>query len=233
MTDVAANVARVRERIAAAARRSGRRAEEVTLVAVTKGVDLPRILAAVTCGVTDFGENRVQEAVPKITASRAQGLRTRWHMVGHLQRNKARAAVQVFEVVHSVDSAALAAALSQRAAASGRVVEALVQVNVAREPQKFGVAPNALPSVLRATAGMPALRMIGLMTVAPRSDDPQVARTVFRRLRELRDDMARVGAAPSLMHLSMGMSDDFEIGVEEGATLVRIGRALFDPAHAL
>ena len=234
MTDVAANVARVRERIAAAARRSGRRAEEVTLVAVTKGVDLPRILAAVTCGVTDFGENRVQEAVPKITASRAQGLRTaRWHMVGHLQRNKAGAAVQVFEVVHSVDSAALAAALSQRAAASGRVVEALVQVNVAREPQKFGVAPNALPSVLRATAGMPALRMIGLMTVAPRSDDPQVARTVFRRLRELRDDMARVGAAPSLMHLSMGMSDDFEIGVEEGATLVRIGRALFDPAHAL
>jgi len=234
VTDVAANVARVREQIAAAARRSGRRAEEVTLVAVTKGVDLPRMLAAVACGVTDFGENRVQEAVPKITAARTQGLRTaRWHMVGHLQRNKAGAAVQVFEVVHSVDSASLAAALSQRAAASGRVVEALVQVNVAREPQKFGVAPDALPSVLQATAGLSALRMIGLMTVAPRSDDPQVARTVFRRLRELRDDMARVGATPSLMHLSMGMSDDFEIGVEEGATLVRIGRALFGPVHTL
>src|SRR5256712_9471317 len=184
MTDVAANVARVREGMAAAARRGGRRAEEVTLVAVTNGVGWPRIPAAATCGVTDFGENRVQEAVPKITASRAQGLRTaRWHMVGHLQRNKAGAAVQVFEVVRSVDSAALAAALSQRAAASGRVVEALVQVNVAREPQELGVAPNALPSVLRATAGLPALRVIGLMTVAPCSDDPLVARTGFRRPR--------------------------------------------------
>ena len=230
MTDVAANVARVRERIAAAARRSGRRADDVTLVAVTKGVALPRILAAGTCGVTDFGENRVQEAVPKITTLRAQRLSTaRYHMVGHLQRNKVRGAVQIFEVVHSVDSAALAAALSQRAAASGRIVDVLLQVNVAQEPQQFGLAPEALPSMLREIVGLPALRVIGLMTIAPQADDAGRVRPVFRRLRELRDGMARTGVAPLLVHLSMGMSDDFEIAVEEGATIVRIGRAIFGP----
>lgn len=228
MTDVAANVARVRERIAVAARRSGRRVDEVTLVAVTKGVDPSCILAAATCGVTDFGENRVQEAVPKIMTLRGQGLRTaRYHMVGHLQRNKTRQAVQVFAVVHSVDSAALAVALSQRAAASGQVVDALVQVNVAQEPRKSGVAPDALPAVLSAAVGLPALRVIGLMTIAPRADDPERARPVFRRLRELRDGLVRAGASLSLAHLSMGMSDDFEVAVEEGATFVRIGRAIF------
>ncbi len=230
VTDVAANVARVRERIAAATRRSGRRAEEVTLVAVTKGVDPPRILAAAACGVTDFGENRLQEAVPKITALRGQGLSTaRWHLVGHLQRNKVRQAVAAFDVVHSVDGATLATALSQRAAAGDRVVDVLVQVNVGREPQKFGVAPDALPALLRAAAGLPALRVIGLMTIAPQAEDPQTTRPVFRQLRELRDDMARISAALSLVHLSMGMTDDFEIAVEEGATIVRIGRAIFGP----
>ena len=230
MTDVAANVARVRERIAAAARRCGRPADEVTLVAVTKGVDPSRVLAAATCGVTDFGENRVQEAVPKITALRGQGLSAaRYHMIGHLQRNKARQAVQVFAVVHTLDSASLAAALSQRAAAGGRVVDVLVQVNVVREPQKSGVAPDALPSVLRDAAALPALRVIGLMTIAPQADDPERARPVFRRLRELRDGLVRADAASSLAELSMGMSDDFEVAVEEGATLVRIGRAIFGP----
>lgn len=230
MTDVAANVARVRERIAAATWRSGRRAGAVTLVAVTKGVDPPHILAAAACGVTDYGENRVQEAVPKIIVLRGQGLgAARYHMIGHLQRNKARQAVQVFAVVHSLDSVALAAALSQRAAASGRVVDVLVQVNVAGEPQKSGVAPDALPSVLRDAATLPALRVIGLMTIAPQADDPERARPVFRRLRELRDGLARASAASSLAHLSMGMSDDFEVAVEEGATLVRIGRAIFGP----
>ena len=230
MTDVAASVARVRERIAAAARRSGRRADDVTLVAVTKGVALSRILAAGTCGVTDFGENRVQEAVPKITTLRAQGLSTaRYHMVGHLQRNKVRGAVQIFDVVHSVDSAALAAAFSQRAAASGRVVDVLLQVNVAQEPQKFGLAPDALASVLRKVVGLAALRVIGLMTIAPQTDDAGRARPVFRRLRELRDGMAQTSVAPLLVHLSMGMSDDFEVAVEEGATIVRIGRAIFGP----
>lgn len=231
MTDVAANVTRVRERIAAAARRSGRRADEVTLVAVTKGVDPPQILAAGAAGVLDFGENRVQEAVPKITSLRAQGLGgARWHMIGHLQRNKVRHAVQVFDLMHSVDSIALATALAQHT--TGRAtggMQVLVQVNVAAEPQKSGIAPEALPGLLRAMAGLSALQVIGLMTIAPQVDDPQRVRPVFQRLRELRDDMDRLQVGPPLVHLSMGMTDDFEIAIEEGATFVRIGRAIFGP----
>ncbi len=230
VSDVAANVAGVRERIAAGARRSGRRAEDVTLVAVSKGVAPSRILAAAEGGVTDFGENRVQEAVPKISVLRGQlaGL-TRWHMVGHLQRNKVRQAADVFAVVHSVDSAALAAALSRHLASPGRMLDVLVQVNVAGEPQKFGMAPDGLPALLRQVVGLPGLRVIGLMTIAPQAGDPETVRPVFRRLRELRDDVARLGVAPSLVHLSMGMSDDFEVAVEEGATMVRVGRAIFGP----
>ncbi len=231
MTDVAANVTRVRERIAAAARRSGRRDDEVTLVAVTKGVDPSRILAAGASGIVDFGENRVQEAVPKITALRTQGLGgARWHMVGHLQRNKVRHAVRAFDVVHSVDSIALATALAQHVVRTGTsALQVLVQVNVAAEPQKSGISPEALPGLLRAVAGFSALQVIGLMTIAPQADDPQRVRPVFQRLRELRDDMRRLRVAPLLMHLSMGMTDDFEIAVEEGATFVRIGRAIFGP----
>lgn len=231
VSDVAANVARVRERIATAARRSGRRTEDVTLVAVSKGVDLARILAAEAGGVTDFGENRVQEAVPKIGALRGQlAGTTRWHMVGHLQRNKADQALQVFAVIHSVESATLAAALSRHLAASGgRMLDVLVQVNVAGEPQKFGIAPDGLPALLRQIVGLPGLRVIGLMTIAPQAGDPEMVRPVFRRLRELREAVARLGVAPSLVHLSMGMSDDFEVAVEEGATMVRIGRAIFGP----
>ncbi len=231
VSDIAASVARVRERIAAAARRSGRRAEDVTLVAVSKGVDPPRILAAAAGGVTDFGENRVQEAVPKISALRVQlAATTRWHMIGHLQRNKTGQALQVFAVLHSVDSAALAAALSRHlAASSGRMLDALVQVNVAGEPQKFGMAPDGLPALLRQIVGLPGLRVIGLMTIAPQAGDPETVRPVFRRLRELRDQIARLGVAPSLVHLSMGMSDDFEVAVAEGATMVRVGRAIFGP----
>jgi pyridoxal phosphate enzyme (YggS family) len=230
VSDVAANVVRVRGRIAAAARRGGRRAEDVTLVAVSKGVDPTRILAAAASEVTDFGENRVQEALPKITQLRDQVPGSaRWHLVGHLQRNKARQAVQLFDVIQSVDSLALAAAVSQRATETGRICEVLVQVNVAAEPQKFGIAPDAVPAMLRSLAQLSGLRVVGLMTIAPQVDRPEVARPVFRRLRELRDEAARARTAPALTHLSMGMSDDFEVAVEEGATIVRIGRAIFGP----
>jgi pyridoxal phosphate enzyme (YggS family) len=229
--DVAANVGHVRERIAAAARRGGRRGEDVTLVAVSKGVDPTRTLAAATGGVADFGENRVQEALPKITLLRPQMARTvRWHLVGHLQSNKVRQAGQLFDVIQSVDSTALATALSQHLmVGAGRIVDVLVQVNVAAEPQKFGIAPDALAAVLREIAGLSSLRVVGLMTIAPQVDDPEAVRPVFRRLRALRDDAARWGGAPALVHLSMGMSDDFEVAVEEGATIVRIGRAIFGP----
>jgi len=230
VSDVAANVARVRERIAAAARRGGRRPEDVTLVAVSKGVDPARIVAAAAAGVTEFGENRVQEAGPKIAAlqGRLAG-RARWHMVGHLQRNKARQAAGLFAVLHSLDDTALAAALDRHLAASARTLDALVQVNVAGEPQKFGIAPDRLPALLRELVGLPRLRVIGLMTIAPQVSNPETVRPVFRGLRELRDSVARLQLAPALVDLSMGMSDDFEVAVEEGATLVRVGRAIFGP----
>lgn len=232
MTDLAANVARVQARIAAAARRGGRRPEDVTLVAVTKGVDAPQILEAVAAGVQDLGENRVQEAVPKIQAlrpllGRPGALRVRWHLVGHLQRNKVREAVALFTVIHSLDGARLAADVSRRAAAP---VDVLLQVNVAGEAQKFGVSPQQAPAVLREIAGLPALHVVGLMTIAPLSGDPEETRPVFGRLRGLRDDLEALGiAGVTLPHLSMGMSGDFEIAVEEGATMVRIGRAIFSP----
>lgn len=224
MIDVAANVARVRERIAAAARRGGRRPEDVTLVAVTKGVDASQILEAVAAGVQDLGENRVQEAASKAAAVSAGA---RWHLVGHLQRNKVRQAVALFTVIHSLDGARLAADVSRRAAAP---VDVLLQVNVAGDAQKFGVPPEEAPTVLRAIAGLPALHVVGLMTIAPLSGDPEETRPIFGRLRGLRDDLEALGiAGVTLPHLSMGMSGDFEIAVEEGATMVRIGRAIFSP----
>jgi pyridoxal phosphate enzyme (YggS family) len=230
VSDVAANVNRVRERIAVAARRGGRRTEDILLVAVSKGVDPTQVLAAAASGVTDFGENRVQEALPKITHLRPQVAGTvRWHLVGHLQRNKARQAVQLFDVIHSVDSLELAITLDQRAAQAGRIGDVLVQVNVASEPQKFGIAPEALPVMLQSLSALSGIRVVGLMTIAPQVDHPEVARPVFRRLRQLRDEVARKGRAPAFAHLSMGMSEDFEVAVEEGATMVRIGRAIFGP----
>ena len=223
MSEVAGEVARVRDRIAAAAGRAGRRPEEVTLVAVTKGVDLARIREAVAAGVTDVGESRVQEAAPKVAALRAA---VRWHLVGHLQRNKAGLAAGLFSVIHSLDTVRLAEDLSRHAP---QPVDALLQVNVAGEPQKFGLTPESLAAVLRSTAQLPRLRVIGLMTIAPLHPDPEHARPVFRRLRTLRDEVAKV-LGTALPHLSMGMSDDFEVAIEEGATLVRVGRAIFTPA---
>ncbi len=220
MNDIAVKVARVRERITAAAARSGRRADDVLLVAVTKGVDVDRMRAAVAAGMRDLGESRVQEAAPKIEAL---GRSVRWHLVGHLQRNKARTAAHLFEVIHSIDSPRLLADLSRRAM---RPLDVLLQVNVGGEPQKYGVAPEGLAALARSAAGLPNLRIVGLMTIAPQSPDPERVRSVFRRLRGLRDEIGRLLGAP-LPHLSMGMSDDFEVAIEEGATMVRIGRAIF------
>jgi pyridoxal phosphate enzyme (YggS family) len=213
-------VARVRARIAAAAVRVGRQPEDVGLVAVTKGVALARIREAVAAGVTDVGESRVQEAAPKVAALREA---VRWHLVGHLQRNKAPLAAGLFNVIHSLDSVRLAEALSRHAP---QRVDVLVQVNVAREPQKYGILPEALAGLLRGAASLPMVRVVGLMTIPPLHPDPEHARSVFRRLRTLRDEVAKV-LGTALPHLSMGMSDDFEVAVEEGATLVRVGRAIF------
>lgn len=222
MTDVAARVARVRARIADAATRRGRRPEEVTLVVVTKGVEVARIREALACGITDVGENRVQEAVPKVAAV---GRAVRWHLIGHLQRNKVRQAISLFNIVQSLDSQRLAVELNQYAPSP---IDVLLQVNVAGESQKFGIRPDEASELVPGILTLPGLRLVGLMTIAPQSSDPEAVRPVFRQLRQLRDELAGLGIdGLRLSELSMGMTDDFEVAVEEGATLVRIGRAIF------
>lgn len=219
---VPSNVLWARERIATAARRSGRRPEDVTLIAVTKEVGVGSIRAAIAAGVADLAESRVQEASPKI---HELGRAARWHLVGHLQRNKAARAVELFDVIHAVDGRGILRELSKRAS---HPREVLIQVNVAAEPQKHGVAPEDVFELAAWAAELPALRIVGLMTIAPLVENPETVRAVFRRLRELRDELnARVAFRAPLRHLSMGMTDDFEVAIEEGATMVRIGRGIF------
>jgi PLP dependent protein len=226
MNEIQANLASVQERIADAARRAGRPDRAILLVAVSKTVDHPRIQAAIAAGVPALGENRVQEAAEKIAAL---GRPIPWHLIGHLQTNKVRDAVRVFDVIESVDRLALAQAISGRAAQAGRVVDVLVQVNVAEEPQKGGVSPAALRPTLEAMSGLPGLRLRGLMTIPPLPKDPEESRPHYRELRKLLDAARGWGLGSDLSELSMGMSGDFEVAVEEGATIVRVGTAIFGP----
>jgi PLP dependent protein len=200
----------------------------VTLVAVTKGFGLDAVAAALDAGLTDLGENRIQEALEKIDAS--SGRRAAWHMIGHLQRNKARYVPVRFALVHSVDSEPLAAELERRAAEQEVTVRVLLQVNVAGEAQKSGCEPAAASGLARAVAGHPHLTLEGLMTVAPLTDDDAVQRRTFRALRALRDALQE--EALWLPALSMGMSGDYGIALEEGATMLRLGTALFGPRTA-
>lgn len=222
------NIARVQERIDAARRRAGR-ADAVTLVAVSKTQGADTVAAAYHEGLRIFGENRVEEAGPKsvaVAALLAPLEPPLWHMIGHLQSRKAAAAVPWAALVHSVDSPKLASRLSQ-AVPAGQQLPVLLEVNVSAEASKEGFAPGELAAAVEAIAALPGLRIEGLMTMAPIVEDAELTRPVFRKLRLLRDDMARRYPAASWRHLSMGMSDDFEIAIEEGATLVRIGRAIF------
>ncbi len=214
---IAQNLSMVRTRIASACARAGRSPDEVTLVGVSKGFPAEAVAEACAAGLTDIGENRVQEAEAKIAALASMSVRPRWHLVGHLQTNKAKAAAGLFAIIQSVDSVRLAQALSKDASAPLTV---LLEVNVAQEASKFGFAPDDVPDSLDAIRRLPNIDVRGLMTVAPQTDDPETVRPVFGRLRELRDQLG-------LRVLSMGMTDDFEVAVEEGATIVRIGRAIF------
>lgn len=180
-------------------------------------------------GVTDFGENRVQEAEAKI---RVVSPRPRWHLVGHLQTNKARRAAELFDVVQSVDSERLAEELSRRAERAGREMPCLVEVNTSGEAAKYGVPPAEAPALLRCCRELPQLRLRGLMTIGPLGGGPEGARRAFRALRGIRDAAAREGLLPEDADLSMGMSEDFEIGIEEGATIVRVGTGIFGPRPA-
>ncbi len=216
-------VEEVRGRIAEACRRAGRDPGEVTLIAVSKGHPPEAVRAAHEAGMTIFGENRVQEASQKIPLCPSSLV---WHMVGHLQRNKVRKALPLFEMIHSVDSLRLVEALERECSRLGKVLPVLIEVNVAGESSKYGVAPENLRELLDAAAGCGHLEVRGLMTMPPWSPDPEKVRPYFARLREL---LVKAGEewGHGLVELSMGMSADFEVAIEEGATMVRIGTAIF------
>ncbi|MCX7624310.1 MAG: YggS family pyridoxal phosphate-dependent enzyme [Thermomicrobium sp.] len=223
--ELALRIERIERAIAAAADRAGRDPGEVRLVAVTKGVDRRTIDLAYRLGLRIFGENRVQEAMQKF-ASEPLPPDASLHLIGHLQSNKVRTAVRLFTMIHSVDRSALVTELERRAAQLGRRVPILVQVNVSREPQKHGCAPEEAAELVQHALASSHLELRGLMTIAPLTTDEEELRATFRGLRRLRDELRdRFGIA--LPELSMGMTNDFEIAIEEGATLVRIGRALF------
>jgi pyridoxal phosphate enzyme (YggS family) len=236
MMDVENNIAMLRERISSAARRAGRRAAEITLVAVTKTVPAEKIAEASEAGLREFGENRVQEAEPKILWSRQRGLGLNWHMVGHLQRNKVNKAIQLFDVIQSVDSLTLAHFMSQRCAQGATVrLPILLEVNVSGETSKYGfvmheadggVLDGFLTAVQEIVA-LPHLELQGLMTVAPLGAPEAELRSCFRRLRSLLNRLRERLPNQHWQHLSMGMTDDFEVAIEEGATILRIGRAIF------
>lgn len=216
-------LASVEERIAAACLRAGRDSRSVRLVAVSKGVPAGRVRELMSCGQRLFGENRVQEGLAK---QPLVGEGATWHLVGHLQRNKARQALGAFEMIHGVDSLELAQELERRAAAAGRQQAILLQVNLAAEATKHGLELHGLPRLLEQAMSLQHLLLRGLMTLPPPVARAEQSRPWFSGLRRLRDDAAaRTGLA--LPELSMGMSDDFEVAVEEGATLVRVGRAIF------
>jgi pyridoxal phosphate enzyme (YggS family) len=219
MSEIRANLDRVRERVARAAERAGRRADAVLLVGVSKTVDVDRIRAAVEAGLPALGENRVQEARDKI---RALGRPVPWHLIGHLQTNKVRDALALFDVIQSLDRLDLANELERRARDHGRTVDALLQVNVAGEATKSGFAPGAVAAALEAIAGLPHIHLRGLMTIPPVAASPEEARPWFRAL-------AQLAKRHGLPELSMGMSADFEAAIEEGATMVRVGTAIFGP----
>ena len=220
----------LRARVEAAARRAGRDPAAVRIVGAAKRQPAARVAAAVRAGLRDLGENYVQEAISKqaeikeILGSDLAGT-VRWHGIGHVQTNKARAAALAFDRLHTLDSLRLAAALDREAARAGRVLDALLQVNLSGEPQKSGATADALPEIVAGLRGFEHVRAVGLMTMP--APDPEAARPVFARLRELAGALRVRAGGEHLVELSMGMSDDFEVAVEEGATWIRIGTALF------
>jgi PLP dependent protein len=229
-TEIAARLNEVRQRLAQAAVGAGRQPGDVRLLAVSKTFSLAHVRAAVAAGQTDFGENRVQEALQKIEGS--ADLRIRWHLIGTLQSNKARKAASTFSAIHSVDSLKLLQQLDTAAADARTTPELLVQVDLAGEATKHGIPPAGAMDVVRAGSRCRPARVVGLMTIPPYFDDPEKARPYFARLRDLRDTLLKEGLEPGLVReLSMGMSHDFDIAVQEGATTVRLGTAIFGDRH--
>ncbi|UCD17677.1 MAG: YggS family pyridoxal phosphate-dependent enzyme [Candidatus Zixiibacteriota bacterium] len=219
------NIKIIMDQIEVAAGRSGRSAGEITLVAISKTHLAAAIEAAISYGITDIGESRIQEAEPKITSL---GNIARWHMVGHLQTNKAKKAVRLFDMVQSVDSLKLARELDKAAAAQGKILECLLEVNSSKESAKFGVVPGQALEAVEKMRALTHLRLCGVMTIGPFTDNKEKIRSSFRSTRRI-FDRAREIAGNRFAVLSMGMSDDFELAIEEGSTMIRIGTAIFGP----
>ena len=224
--NIAANLARVRERIRAACERAGRDPSAVQLVAASKTVEVARLAEALAAGQSVFGENYVQEAKRKARELTGATWHLHWHLLGHLQTNKAAPAVKLFDLIHSVDSLHLAEELDRRAREVGKVQAVLIEVNLAGEASKAGIVEEGLPELARGVAALPNLDLRGLMSVPPLELEPELARPYFARLRKLRDLLRQRLGLP-LPELSMGMSGDFEVAIEEGATIVRVGTAIF------
>jgi pyridoxal phosphate enzyme (YggS family) len=219
-------LARIRERIAEAAGRAGRSPDHVRLIAVSKTHPIEAIRAAAEAGQRDFGENKVQEALQKIAQSTDN--RLKWHLIGHLQSNKARKAAAAAHAIHAIDSVDLLKRVDQAASDSGRTVDVLIQVDLALEDTKFGAAVTDVPAIAQAASRCTGARLVGLMLLPPLAENPEDARPWFARLRALRDQLIETGVpAERLRELSMGMSHDFEVAIEEGATMVRVGTAIF------
>jgi pyridoxal phosphate enzyme (YggS family) len=210
------DLAAVERRIAEACARAGRRREEVTLIAVSKTKPAAMLDEAIAAGVTELGENRVQEARDKKPLVRGSA---RWHLIGHLQSNKAKDAVRLFDVIQTIDTSELAEKVARAAAAAGKVQDILIEVNIGLEPQKSGVHPAEIDVLVAAIDDLEHLRLLGVMAIPP-AGVPEETRRYFRQLRLLRDHLG-------LEHVSMGMTDDFETAIEEGATIIRVGRAIF------
>lgn len=225
------NYRRILDQIEDAAARSGRAASSVRIIAVTKTAGRAEVDEAYEAGLRDFGENRVQDALRKFEATLPSDACL--HLIGSLQTNKARDAVRLFSVIHSLDRIALADALQTRAERIERDIEVLLQVNIAGEMQKHGCSPDEAGRILEALSTCHRLRPVGLMTIAPLADEPEATRPVFRGLRELRDRLQERFPSLSLAELSMGMTNDYVVAVEEGATMVRIGRAIFAGSPAM
>lgn len=227
--EIKTNILNIRERIAAAATRAGRDPGTIQLMAVSKTVEPERIRQALDAGITLLGENYVQEAREKIPTV---GRPAVWHMIGHLQTNKVKYVVNLFDWIHSVDRLELARELDKRAGQRSRRLNVLVEVNVSGEASKNGAAPRQVLELVRQVSVLPNVSVRGLMTMPPYSDDPENSRPYFQALRKLRDEI-RAASIPgiSMAELSMGMTDDFEVAIEEGATMIRVGRAIFGERH--
>jgi pyridoxal phosphate enzyme (YggS family) len=221
------NIREIYKRIARSAMRAGRSPEEVRLIAVTKTVGADAVAESVDIGLREFGESRVQEARDKILTLRRlyPSSRIIWHLIGHLQKNKAKTAVELFDIIHSVDSLELAEALNRHAGVIGKSQKILIQVKLSQEESKQGILKEDLLDLIRAIQGMRNVKVEGLMTIPPFFEDTELVRPYFRDLRSLRGDIEQAGF--ELPELSMGMSDDFDIAIEEGATMVRVGAAIF------